>query len=284
MSGLFARVHVLDAPYFIDRCYDYSIPDRLADIVTVGSIVTIPIVYPPITQSSRAYTPIIEAASITTPKAMKMMQTAYIVKFSRRSSLFASSLEYLLVIHPPYVPASCCPCRFLCLLQPRHPRIVTSPTLFLAVHDGLQAEVAQARRSSGKVVIALFALSLPGIIVPCTASLAYGIDIPCRLVPAASRAFSCFPPLLALISGLLSHGFEVLIAPFTLTFAVLFRTLKAPRSAVQRVGILALAVHAKVLFHKVMTPCVQIVPLLGAYFWVFSQPRPVPRIVLFSAL
>lgn len=42
MNGLFARVHVLDAPYFIDRVYDYSIPDRLADIVTVGSIVTIP--------------------------------------------------------------------------------------------------------------------------------------------------------------------------------------------------------------------------------------------------
>ncbi len=42
MSCLFARVHILDAPYFIDRKYDYFIPDNLRDKITVGSICTVP--------------------------------------------------------------------------------------------------------------------------------------------------------------------------------------------------------------------------------------------------
>ena len=42
MNGSFARVHILDAPYFIDKSYDYKLPERLTDSVQVGSIVTVP--------------------------------------------------------------------------------------------------------------------------------------------------------------------------------------------------------------------------------------------------
>ncbi|MBE6643215.1 MAG: primosomal protein N' [Ruminococcaceae bacterium] len=42
MNDLFARVHVLDAPYFIDGKFDYYIPEHLHSSVTVGSVVTVP--------------------------------------------------------------------------------------------------------------------------------------------------------------------------------------------------------------------------------------------------
>ncbi len=42
MNGLFARVHVLDAPYFIDWKYDYHIPKELANKVKIGSVVSVP--------------------------------------------------------------------------------------------------------------------------------------------------------------------------------------------------------------------------------------------------
>ncbi|MBQ7376898.1 MAG: primosomal protein N' [Clostridia bacterium] len=39
---MFARVYLLDAPYFIDRGYDYFIPPAIRPYVDVGSIVTVP--------------------------------------------------------------------------------------------------------------------------------------------------------------------------------------------------------------------------------------------------
>ena len=42
MNDLFARVYVLDAPYFIDRKFDYLIPSELRAKVLVGSVVTVP--------------------------------------------------------------------------------------------------------------------------------------------------------------------------------------------------------------------------------------------------
>ncbi len=42
MGDLFARVHVLDAPYFIDKKYDYMVPSDLVDRIRVGSIVSVP--------------------------------------------------------------------------------------------------------------------------------------------------------------------------------------------------------------------------------------------------
>ena len=42
MNDLFARVHILEAPYFIDRKYDYLIPKELSDRVCVGSVVSVP--------------------------------------------------------------------------------------------------------------------------------------------------------------------------------------------------------------------------------------------------
>jgi len=42
MSSLFARVHVLDAPYFIDKKYDYYVPSAIQDRVCVGSVVSVP--------------------------------------------------------------------------------------------------------------------------------------------------------------------------------------------------------------------------------------------------
>ena len=38
----YARVYLLDAPYFIDRGYDYFIPPSLRPYIDVGSIVTVP--------------------------------------------------------------------------------------------------------------------------------------------------------------------------------------------------------------------------------------------------
>ncbi len=42
MGDLFARVHVLDAPYFIDKKYDYFVPNVLREKISVGSIVSVP--------------------------------------------------------------------------------------------------------------------------------------------------------------------------------------------------------------------------------------------------
>ena len=42
MIDLFARVHILDAPYFIDRKYDYFIPADLTDRVKRGAVVSVP--------------------------------------------------------------------------------------------------------------------------------------------------------------------------------------------------------------------------------------------------
>ncbi len=42
MNDLFARVHILDAPYFIDGLYDYLIPQHLHSRVCVGSVVSVP--------------------------------------------------------------------------------------------------------------------------------------------------------------------------------------------------------------------------------------------------
>jgi len=42
MNDLFARVHILDAPYFVDRKFDYLIPSELWSKVVVGSVVSVP--------------------------------------------------------------------------------------------------------------------------------------------------------------------------------------------------------------------------------------------------
>ena len=42
MNDLFARVHILDAPYFIDGRFDYLIPERLSESVKAGSVVSVP--------------------------------------------------------------------------------------------------------------------------------------------------------------------------------------------------------------------------------------------------
>ncbi len=42
MKDLFARVHILDAPYFIDGLFDYLIPQRLHDKIAIGSVVSVP--------------------------------------------------------------------------------------------------------------------------------------------------------------------------------------------------------------------------------------------------
>ncbi len=42
MSPSFAKVHLLDAPYVIDRAYDYLVPRSLCDVVHRGSFVTVP--------------------------------------------------------------------------------------------------------------------------------------------------------------------------------------------------------------------------------------------------
>ena len=42
MNDLFARVYVLDAPYFIDRKYDYIVPSELRGKIKVGSVVSVP--------------------------------------------------------------------------------------------------------------------------------------------------------------------------------------------------------------------------------------------------
>ncbi len=42
MNDLFARVYVFDAPFFIDRKFDYSIPSDIQDKVTVGTVVSVP--------------------------------------------------------------------------------------------------------------------------------------------------------------------------------------------------------------------------------------------------
>ena len=42
MNDLFARVYVLDAPYFIDRKYDYLVPLELRGKLKVGSVVSVP--------------------------------------------------------------------------------------------------------------------------------------------------------------------------------------------------------------------------------------------------
>ena len=42
MSELFARVHILDAPYHADRMYSYYIPPALRDTVARGSLVSVP--------------------------------------------------------------------------------------------------------------------------------------------------------------------------------------------------------------------------------------------------
>ncbi|MBR5314774.1 MAG: primosomal protein N', partial [Clostridia bacterium] len=42
MIDLFARVYVLDAPYFIDRKFDYSIPQELQGRIKKGSLVSVP--------------------------------------------------------------------------------------------------------------------------------------------------------------------------------------------------------------------------------------------------
>ncbi len=42
MIDLFARVYVLDAPYFIDRKFDYSIPEELQGRIKKGSLVSVP--------------------------------------------------------------------------------------------------------------------------------------------------------------------------------------------------------------------------------------------------
>ena len=42
MNDLFARVYVFDAPYFIDRKFDYSIPNDIKDKVRPGSVVSVP--------------------------------------------------------------------------------------------------------------------------------------------------------------------------------------------------------------------------------------------------
>ena len=42
MSSSFAGVYLLDAPFAIDRVYDYAIPRSLCDEVHRGSFVTVP--------------------------------------------------------------------------------------------------------------------------------------------------------------------------------------------------------------------------------------------------
>lgn len=42
MNDLFVRVYVLDAPYFIDRKFDYFVPESLRDRVKRGSLVSVP--------------------------------------------------------------------------------------------------------------------------------------------------------------------------------------------------------------------------------------------------
>ena len=42
MKDLFARVYVLDAPFFIDRKFDYLIPNGLAEKIETGSIISVP--------------------------------------------------------------------------------------------------------------------------------------------------------------------------------------------------------------------------------------------------
>ena len=38
----YAGVYILDAPYFLDRVYDYFLPSELRESVCVGSFVTVP--------------------------------------------------------------------------------------------------------------------------------------------------------------------------------------------------------------------------------------------------
>ncbi len=42
MSSLYVRVHVLDAPYFIDGRFDYFVPEELKNKIEIGSIISVP--------------------------------------------------------------------------------------------------------------------------------------------------------------------------------------------------------------------------------------------------
>ena len=42
MDKNYAKVYILDAPYCIDRAYDYFLPPDLRDFVNVGNFVTVP--------------------------------------------------------------------------------------------------------------------------------------------------------------------------------------------------------------------------------------------------
>ena len=42
MQDRYVKVRLLDAPYFLDREYDYSVPEELFDRVRPGCFVTVP--------------------------------------------------------------------------------------------------------------------------------------------------------------------------------------------------------------------------------------------------
>ena len=42
MQDRVVKVRLLDAPVFLDRDYDYSVPEELCDTVRTGSFVTVP--------------------------------------------------------------------------------------------------------------------------------------------------------------------------------------------------------------------------------------------------
>ena len=42
MTSLYAGICLLDVPHALDRVFDYTVPDTLRDVVSVGSFVSVP--------------------------------------------------------------------------------------------------------------------------------------------------------------------------------------------------------------------------------------------------